>query len=330
MPKKKKATKAKKPASKKIKASPAKTAKNFSLASKINKPSAKSGVPKKVIVASVVIFILACLAAWWQFIFADPNRVLSDMLAGNLRTTGVIKEVRQSGGQSDITQNTYLSFIDGPKSQTVTTLKQASPAGTTNEVTTENIGTPSEDYIRYRTIDVSSGGQTDVSTAENIWASKSSQEKGADQQVNFLTEGLFGIVAFGNFDKNQAGTLRNSIDESGLYQYSSVDKKFESGRLVYTYQIEMTPANLINYLAGYSLLLGVDHKGQLDPKNYAGAQPVKVAVSVDVLSRQLRSIEYTDSGRVERYSGFGLKRAIEIPSETISITELQRRLQPAQ
>ncbi len=323
MPKKKTPIKGPKSASKK--AAP----KNLSLKSKISKPEVRLKNPKKALVVSVIIFVIVVIAAWWQFIFADPSRVLSDMLAGNLRTPGVTKEVHQTGGPSQITQSTYLSFIDGPKTQSLTVLEQAMPGGPTNKVATENIGTPDEDFLRYRSIDVSSGGQpANTSEAVNVWASRSGGEGG--QHASFLTEGIFGIVAFANFDKNQAGALLQTINESGLYKYASVEKKFEDGRLVYKYQMQLQPVALINYLAHYSALLGVDHHGQLDAKNYAGAQPVQVALTVDVLSRQLRSIEYTDSGRVENYSGYGLTRNIEVPTETISITELQRRLQLAQ
>jgi hypothetical protein len=273
---------------------------------------------------------VVCIAAWWQFIFADPNRVLSDMLDGNLRTSGVVKNIQQGDAQSSLDQSTYLSFTDGPKTQTVTTLEQTGASGEKSRVITENIGTPEIDYIKYRTIDVpQSSGQGDVSAAENVWASKSHDDEGG-QQTSFLNEGLFGIVVYGNFNQQQANSLKDLIDEREVYQYSSVSKTFESGRPVYKYQMELLPYSLIGYMSEYAGLLGVDDRGQLDPENYKDAPAVKATFTVDVLSRQLTSIEYEDTGRVEQYNSFGLKRAVESPSDTIPLEELQRRLQPGQ
>jgi hypothetical protein len=199
-----------------------------------------------------------------------------------------------------------------------------------NRVVTENVGTLDEDYIRYRTIDVTSaGGPAGQSPAENIWASRSQDSGQLGQQASFLNEGLFSLVAFGNFDKVQADKLEDTINEADVYNYSAVQRGFEGGRLVYRYQVELQPKALIGYLAEYSQLVGVDHKGQLDTSNYADAQPVQATFSVDVLSRELKSIEYANTGRVEQFSGYGLKRAIDVPSGVISISGLQRLLQPS-
>jgi hypothetical protein len=324
---KKKTTAKKRVASKKTAKKPAK---NLSLASKIKSPKVQLKNPRRLVVLSIIVFVLVGIAAWWQFIFADPSRVLSDMLVGSLRTPGVVKNVTQGSGPNSITQNTYLSFIDGPRSQSITTLNQQGASGT-NQVVTENIGTPDEDYIRYRTIDITgANGKTDASAAENVWASRAKSGGQFPQQASFLNEGLLNAVAFGNFDGDQAGTLKQTIDELGIYSYSSVSRKFENGRLVYKYQVEFNPAALVDYLVEYSLLLGIDHKGQLDPANYKDAQPVQTVFTVDVLSRELVSIEYANTGRVEEYNGHGLKRPIEVPAETIAIAELQKRLQAAQ
>lgn len=323
---KKKTTAKKKAANKKTAKS---SSKNLSLGTKINKPKLQLKSPKKAITISAVVFILACIIAWWQFIFAEPSRVLSDMLAGNLRTPGVVKQVEQTAGQGQLDQNTYLSFVDGPVSQALTTLEQTDSSGAPSKIVTENIGTPGKDYIKYRMIDVQSDGQGAGNSAENVWASRAEEGK-SGQQANFLNQTLFGLVAFGNFDKDQAEALKATAEQAGIYNYSAVDKGFENGRLVYRYNMEIQPSNLISYLAKYSLLLGVDHNGQLNPQNYVNVQPVKAIFTVDVLSRELTSIEYTNTGRTELYNSFGLKRPIEIPTETISIDALQRRLQSSQ
>lgn len=319
MPKKKKTAKSRKTAGKK----------NLSLAGKINSQPVRLKQPRRLLAVSVIFFVLACVAAWWQFVFADSNRVFSDMLAGNLRTPGVVKQVEQTAGQGQLDQNTYLSFVDGPVSQALTTLEQTDSSGAPSKIVTENIGTPGKDYIKYRMIDVQSDGQGAGNSAENVWASRAEEGK-SGQQANFLNQTLFGLVAFGNFDKDQAEALKATAEQAGIYNYSAVDKGFENGRLVYRYNMEIQPSNLISYLAKYSLLLGVDHNGQLNPQNYVNVQPVKAIFTVDVLSRELTSIEYTNTGRTELYNSFGLKRPIEIPTETISIDALQRRLQSSQ
>jgi hypothetical protein len=318
-PKGKKAT-AKKPAAKASK----KSNKSLPLSSNINKPI-KFKNPIRVLVISVVFLLVACLVAWWQFIFAEPGRVLSDMLVGNLRTSGVVRTVQQGADQNTIEQNTYLSFLDGPKLHS--TREQTT---STNRTVIENISTTNDYYVRYKEIDIiNSELNLDTAAVEGVWAS---QPGGGpiNQQTNIINQGLIGLVGFGNFNQADSDFLKDTIDEKEVYKYTSVNKKFEDGRLVYVYNVEILPAAWFGYMAEYVKLMGLDDQGQLESGGLDGAPAFTVELKVDVLSRQLLSIENKSTGVIEQYGGFGLKRQIEIPQGPISVSELQQRLQVSQ
>lgn len=283
--------------------------------------------PVRLLVVATVIFVIALAASWWQFVYSTPEAVFNAAIENSLTTNGVIKKVSQSDQQNKVDQSTYLSFTNGAKSQSVTVLEQASPLGGSSRVVTENIGAADADYIRYRSIDVAMSGQpTDVSNIENIWAKRENGQKAANQS-SFLDEGVFGIVPFANLSEPEAQVLAGFAQSQNVYNFTSHERKFENGRPVYVYQVQFLPEALVGYLAQYADKAGVGDKAQLNPSNYKDVPPVKVEFKIDVVSRQLISIEFKDTGRVELYQGHGLTREIEIPSDTIPITELQKRLQ---
>lgn len=127
-------------------------------------------------------------------------------------------------------------------------------------------------------------------------------------------------------DKESRDAILGLIESKNLYDYTSAERKFTDGRLVYDYNFSINPADLVEVLKQYMDVTGNGDSAQLDPAEYANAPPIQIKVTVDVLSRQVTSIQYPQ-GRIENYSGYGLYRPVEIPSETIPIEQLQQRVQ---
>lgn len=291
-------------------------------------------INKKFSIIILGVLLAAALVAlgWlaWTKIIIDSDRVLSEALNNSLRTPSITRKVVQNQGTSGVEQVSYISFRQpDPSANTRTVIYQATNNNTTASVTTETIGTNNADYVRYTDIkeaggDDGTGGLGDLIGA---WAQRNDNgEAVPGGNLTFFNEGLFSIIPFGNLDKESREGVLSLIESKNLYQYTSAERKFSDGRLVYDYSFNINPTDLIEVLKYYMDITGNGDPAQLDPAEYENAPPIQIIVTVDVLSRQVTAIQYPQ-GRIENYSGYGLYRPVEIPSETIPIEQLQQRAQ---
>lgn len=280
----------------------------------------------------IVLVAILVLLGWltWSKIVVDPDRVLADTLNNSLRTPSVTRKVVQSQGASGVEQVSYISFRQpDPNANTKTVIYQATNNNTTASVETETIGTNDSDYVRYTNIKEAGGedGTGGLGDLIGTWAQrKGTHDPASTGNLTFFNEGLFSIVPFGNLDKPSRGTLIDLINERNLYKYTSAERKFENNRLVYVYSFNINPKYLVEVLHSYMELSGNGDADQLDPDEYEHAPSIQILVTVDVLSRQITSIQYPQ-GRIENYSGYGLYRPLDIPTQTIPIEQLQQRVQ---
>lgn len=291
-------------------------------------------VNKKItsIVFGIILVVALVSAGWltWSKLIVDPDKVLADTLNNSLKTPSITREVVQNQGTSGVNQVSYISFRQPePAANTKTNIYQVTPDNTTASVETETIGTNNSDYVRYTNIKEAGGkdGTGGLSDLIGTWAKRSDTDGKAmpGGSLTFFNEGLFSIVPFGNLDKQSRETLIGLMNEKNLYKYTSAEKKFENGRLVYVYSLNINPADLVEVLRSYMQLSGNGDVAQLDPAEYKDAPPIAIQITVDVLSRQLASIQYPQ-GRIENYSGYGLYRPLDLPTETIPIEQLQQRV----
>lgn len=307
------------------------TASQKNVTKKTFSESGKLTLSFKQAVSAVVVLSIVLLGVsgwfWWKSILTDPDRVLSDMLARSLQTKSVTRNITQEDQQSALDQSIRLNLSPVAAAQTVTTLSQAEQNGV-SRVTTETIGTNREDFVRYRSIESSAEGvnQKALENIAGVWSKR--EAKG--QPPTFLNESLLSIVPFGNLNKEDRKTVLNILKDKKVYSYTKATRKSQDGRQVLVYEMTVAPQGLVEALAAYSRLSGLGEQPQLDPKAYAEVPPIGVEMVVDIMTRDLLSIKYTDSDRLERYQSAGLRTPIPVPAQSIAFTELQKRLQGLQ
>lgn len=262
---------------------------------------------------------------WYKSVLTNPNRIISGMLDKSLQSSSVQRHVSQKSGNSSVDQSLYLSFTPKIISQSVTELKESNGAANT-KVTTETIGTPNSDFVRYKSIDISGGKNNNVDKILNVWGKRESSSKDGASNA-FLNDALLVAVPFGNLNKNERAEVKAEINKVNLYEFSKTETAFKNGRPVITYTIDLSPKSLVQVLSKYVEVTNVGTSADLDPANYEGAQKIQLQMQVDVLSRHLMSTEFVGSGRLETYEGYNLARKVDIPDKTIDINQLQKRLQ---
>lgn len=261
---------------------------------------------------------------WYQNVLTNPERILSGMLDKSLQTTSVSRNVTQVGEGNNVNQSVYLSFTPDIKAQTITKLSEKTATATTT-VTTETIGTPDADYVRYSAVDISGGdAKQNFDSVLNTWGANKATATG--QAPAFLNDALFVIVPFGNLNSSQRVALKNEIRDVNLYKFQDSKIDFNNGRPYIDYNIGLTPKALVQVLAKYVEMTGVGNADELVPERYEGAPEIQVQLRVDLLSRHVRTIQFEGTGRLETYTGYNTKREVTLPTETITIDELQSRL----
>lgn len=281
------------------------------------------------VMALAVIMLGVSGWAWWTKIVINPERILSDAIANSLQTTSVTRQVVQDDGAQKVDQTTYLSFY--PETITAETSTQLSQKGRQRQettITTDTIGTKDVDFVRYSAVD----GAENLPGAENfekligIWAKKEA-DTAKGEQATFLNESLFSVIPVGNLDPADRQELLKLINQKGLYSYKAAERRIDNYRPVYAYTLSVKPVDLIEVLGKYAQLTGAVDPQQFDPAPYANAPAVTLEVTVDIASRKITRISYGNTNRVENFSGYNLYRPVKLPEETITIDELQQRLQ---
>jgi len=265
---------------------------------------------------------------WYKQVYSDPENVFWGMVKNNLSTPSVTKEISQDEGGNTNRDLTQLSFSPTPVVRAVKEASAASSGGTTN-IKIENIGTPTDTYQHYVLVDqpASQGKKKpDFSKVYPLWLKNSGNSQGDAQLFN---NAFFGAQLFGNLPPVPRETLINYLRSAYKVDFSTVDKRSEGGRKVYTFT---TKINLRNYAKAanyYAKIIELPNASQIKADNYKATDEVSVNLTVDVLSRQLRKVEYESSATAEKYISYGILVNTTLPSHTVSYDELQKAVKKA-
>jgi hypothetical protein len=276
-----------------------------------------------LLIVSVLAIIVSSIL-WFQAVYKSPQNVFEGMIKQNFTNTGYTRNVDSNENGLNAKETAQLQTGGENIVRTKTILKQDN-----DTVTTDAISTMSAEYVRYTNIDTqrksANGKQLDFSKAVNVWAKN---ETGGPSQT--FSQMLLGVVPMGNVPAETRKELIKFIDKNTVFaaNYNTVKKEKINGRQVYTYQVQLLPQTYVQMLKIYGKGVGLeDQVAQLDPAHYKDAQPTKLTLSVDAVSRHLVALSYPDStARSERYSGYGIRKDVELPTKTIPAAELQKRL----
>lgn len=275
----------------------------------------------------VLIALLFGLNAWYKSVYSDPRRVFDAMIENSLRTSSVTKRVIQNSEDQTLDQSVRLTLGKDHIAQGMTQLSQSGLASAT--VTTESLGTPLADFVRYKSIDTDqkndTGQDLDFSCILGVWGKSGSDTNTAGELYNEL---VLGVVPIGNLSASNRKELLQKLNELDVYkvEYENVERGSINGRPAYEYTVKVLPEAYVEVLITYARMVGLTHLQNIQPETYANAEPIEFKVSVDVMTRRLAGITY-DSGRQEYYSAYGSQVAVDVPSDTVTVEELQSRLQ---
>jgi hypothetical protein len=267
---------------------------------------------------------------WYKNSFTDPDRLLSEMLDKSMQTRSVYRTLLSSNGINKSEEKVFIAFSPNIGVQSITTLEEFSQTGKTT-AKIEKIGDKNNDYVRYNKIDItaSNGPQPDFKQVLGVWGKRAGDPQ-TGQSAAFLNDAVFTAVPFGNLTPSQRREMQQEIKRVDLYKYTEAKQQTINGRPIMTYSIDINPKALVQVLAKYVEVTNLGSGAPLDPSSYEDAQDVGIRINVDMISRHLESIEFLNTDRTEKYSGYNAFHEINTPTQTISVNELQERLNATQ
>jgi hypothetical protein len=281
-------------------------------------------------VVVVLLALLAGLIVWYKNIYSDPRRVFDAMLENSLRTTSVTKQIIQGDESQSLDQRLRLQNGEVHTVQGVTDLRQTGLASA--EVITESIGTPTADFVRYRSINTDQkredGGELDFSKVLDVWGRTEASQETSGELYN---ETVLGVIPIGNMPAADRKKLLELARELEVYkvEYARVQRTVTNGRPTYEYTVKVLPEAYVTFLKAYAQSVGLTHLRNIRAADYKDATPLEFKVVVDVYSRRLSSINYA-SGRNERYLDYGQQTDVVVPKDSVTVEELQSLIQQVQ
>lgn len=274
-----------------------------------------------------IIIISASSWGWWHYVYSNPKRVFNRMLSQSLSTPSVTKSTIEPDSTKTLRQTTQLSVNPTPAVRSVSQVKQGDSL-----ISTENIASPQADYVRYTGISTSQKGENDkpldFSQILGVWG-QSTNDDPTTEGAQLFNQTALGVVPLARLSVEDKKALLKQIAESNVYivDYDNVTRSVVDGRPVYSYKVGLTPRAYVAMLKTFSRNLGNDELALTDPNDYPESPALNVGITIDVWSSQLRQVTYEDSPRVEDFSSHGALVNISMPTEFVSLPELQAKLQ---
>lgn len=286
---------------------------------------------KPIVLIYVAGGLLLLAAAWlsWNNLNNKPERVFWNMIDQSLATSGVTVQASRQGNGTDVKQTIQFSLGGRNISHSVTTLSQP---GTT--VQDEIIATPEVAYTRYLNVKTDQkrpdGKPMDFTKINGVWA------KGEGSGSQLLSQDLLGTglplggvaIPMANLTPELRHKLLRQIKEQGVYKtsFDSAKKEQKNGRSVYIYNVEIQPVLYANMMKSLAKSIGVHDLDNLDPQAFGDKESFELLLTVDINARQLLSAEAVGADIKQTYTSYDIPVSVSPPAQTISTTELQKRL----
>jgi hypothetical protein len=275
------------------------------------------------------VLLIVGATFWFYKVYSNPKNVYWGMVDNNLSTASITKEITQKSTNATSKEITQIGFVPKPAAHDVKEIDN-SVSGATSRIKIESVGTPKDTYQRYVLIDQpakAGKSKPDFSKVYNMWL-----KNGGNAQANtsqLFNNAVFSGFLFGNLPLAQRTAAVDSMRKAYSIDFNNVDKTSEHFRKLYTYNVTLSLRDYAKAAKLYADALKLPNAKNISPNNYRATDKLTMAVTVDVLSRQLRQVTYTSSSSTEKYSAYGIIPTFAPPKHTTSYNSLQQAVNQA-
>ncbi len=280
---------------------------------------------RALVVGGALLYIISGLM-WWNLVYMNPQRAFDDMLANNLSARSVTKNITLEASGEQLAQTVRLQLGTTNAAFWLVTAKYDG-----NTVTTESIGTPQTDYVRYTQI--ASNNEEAINQykpALNQWAKSAAptETAGGLFQQALLDINYAPVPPIGYVMPEQRAQMLEFMREQSIFQpdYETVRTVTVGDRKAFEYTVSVAQAPYVRLMQSFEKSFGYNTLSDVSATQYQGQPPDKIVMVVDKLSHQLVRLSYERTGYTETFSGYGIVHSIQIPARTIPLDTLRQRL----
>lgn len=285
----------------------------------------------RFITSFAVILAVVAFGLWQYNNTTNQDRVFWGMIDNGLQTSSFSKtSTLKSGGQS---AEQITDLFTSPKQEVYSRTHYVQTGADEADATTENIGTPYRDYVRYTEINTSQkdpqGQPYDFANIVNVWGASATQDT-KETTGQLFNQSVLGVLPTGNLSAQQRKQVIKLMKDNKAYSYkmSKPSRQFPLARPSYTFTVTVSPPAYITALKEFARSIGLTQLESIDPAEYKDSAEMLFQVTVDGWSHQVTEVNQTSSNKLESISAHNVRKQVPAPpTKTIDIEELQSRLQ---
>ncbi len=278
-----------------------------------------------MLIIGAILYMVSALL-WWTQVYHTPQRAFQDMLAHNVSTRSVTKDIRLDSTKDVLAQQVHLQLGADNYARWIVTAKQDS-----NEVVTESIGLTDVEYVRYnRIVSDSQEDNKQYKRYVNQWGKQAADAATgtglfyqAVMDINYAPTFPIGAIP----QTSRDSLLKYIADEQVFTpDYSSVKTVEVGGRSAYQMTVAVKQAPYVRMLQAYEKAFGFEALATVSATQYQNEPDDTVTIAIDSLSHNLVRLSYDRTGYQVTYSDYGLDTQLTLPTDSIRLDELKQRL----
>lgn len=285
-------------------------------------------------VLAVVLVVGAGYIAYTR-LYLTKERRFWQAIQNSMSTQSFVREVTSGGTGNRTVEKTRLNFGAEASIDKISSVSAKSATSESN-VTTRSIMTPSAQYISYSNIFTTekkaSGEPFNFDSVNGIWAvqAQGTTPQELDQLKLEYVQQQVSIVPFGNLNAATRRTIINELKQSDVYEidYTNIVKQEVEGKTYMAYPVRVKLRQYVAILQKHFDAMGFGMFPSLDPSQYAEKSRYNATLLLDLNSSTLRGI--SSSNQSEIYTNYGVSQKAPIPDKTVSLEDLQSKLQSLQ
>jgi hypothetical protein len=280
----------------------------------------------KFIVTVAILIAIGAFGAWQYHNTTDVDRVFWGMVENNMQTSSYTRHTQQRSGGQSVDQ--IFETATSPQHELFSDTIFMQTGVDSATAVTENIGTPTHDYVRYTSIETAK--KMDFKNVLGVWGVTEPQVAG-QTTGQLYNQAVLGIIPTGNLNATQRREIIKIMHEKNAYTYTLVETKrsLPFGRPTYNFKVTVNPVGYISALKQFASYIGLNHLEQVNPDEYAQAQKLSFGLSIDGWTHQITATD--QGGKTEVITGRNNKKQLpEVPTDAIPVEQLQQQLNSVQ
>ena len=151
-----------------------------------------------------------------------------------------------------------------------------------------------------------------------------------DQRTTFI-QPMATLIPFGNLSADARNELLADLRNSGAFETNyktGTYRESDEGVKYLDIRVKVHTKKYVTILQKYFKMAGYGEFPPLDPSGYSEAAKVVADFTIDMKRESIVGIAFNEQS--ESYGNYGVAQHVNIPTKTVTLGELQKRLQSAQ